>query len=73
MDFIETEIEVTRNANNEEYLKMIEDMEQEMIGLEKDKIAIGEELVITKKELERIQGKFKESISDKNKLNDQVV
>ena len=30
MDFIETEIEVTKNTNNQEYLQMIQKMEEEL-------------------------------------------
>lgn len=33
MDFIETEIEVNRNANNEGFMQMIENMEKELLQI----------------------------------------
>lgn len=59
MDYIEAEIEVTRNANNEQFLKMIEDMEKSIQNFDKEKEMILEEMQSLKIDHERVKERNK--------------
>lgn len=72
MDFVETEIEVTRNANNLQHLKMLEEMEKALKKEEGEKDLLLQEVEALWEQLSRITESNKNNVREKKQFQDQV-